>query len=175
MSEYTPRIYVADLADYVNGKLRGEWFTVLNYDSADDLLEAIGAMLKDAGEPGHEEWAIHDTDDFAGIRIGEYENLEQVFMHAKMLAEHGDAWAAYVDYFSPDSDEDYEADFEDRYRGEYASGKDFAEELYEDIFGGKLQDLPSLLRFHIDWGGIWRDLLLGGDYVESYGYIFEAN
>src|ERR1700722_12250921 len=72
--KHQPRIYVASLSDYNAGRLHGEWL-----DAAQDpeaLLAGIGAMS--SAEPGAEEWAIHDYEEFCGVRLGEYASIESV-------------------------------------------------------------------------------------------------
>lgn len=44
------------------------------------------------------------------------------------------------------------------YRG---TGADYAEELAADCFG--LNDIPTFLRYHIDWEGVARDMDINGD------------
>ncbi len=73
---YQPRIYVASLSDYNAGRLVGGWL------EADDDLEVltgtVEALLADSPNPGAEEWAIHDYDGFAGLRLDEHEPLATV-------------------------------------------------------------------------------------------------
>lgn len=41
------------------------------------------------------------------------------------------------------------------------TGADYAEELAADCYG--LKDIPSFLRYHIDWEGVARDMEINGD------------
>lgn len=70
---YSPKIYVASLSDYNTGRLHGIWI------DADQDIEAIHfevqAMLGASREPGVEEWAIHDFEDFGAVRLSEFEDL----------------------------------------------------------------------------------------------------
>jgi len=124
----TPRIYVACLAAYNNGILHGAWIDA--DQSADELHEAVQRMLAASPQPGAEEWAIHDFEGFAPLRLGEYESLERVAAIAAGIAEHGRAFTAWLSY---DSDRDpVEADaFEDAYRGEWESLRAYAEDYAE--------------------------------------------
>lgn len=60
-----PRIYVASLSDYNNGRLEGKWFDFDDYSDASELMGAITEMLDEItkkyndGEE-REEWAVHD-------------------------------------------------------------------------------------------------------------------
>ena len=65
----TPRIYVADLEAYNNGRLVGEWLDLSDYNDADELMDAIQDVLK---KSGGEEYAIHDYENFPSILYSEY-------------------------------------------------------------------------------------------------------
>ena len=61
----------------------------------------------------------------------------------------------------------YIESFEDSYRGEYESGADFAQELYEELHG----DLPIWIS--VDWEDSWDNLR--DEFSEENGYIFCDN
>jgi len=108
--------------------------------------------------PSAEEWAIHDHENFEGIKISEHSSIEDVSRHARMLSEHDGAWAAYVnlvgDHYAT------EDGFSDAYRGEYQS----AEESCRDC--GMLDgDEKNPLLNYIDWERFARDM-------EHDGYSF---
>lgn len=110
-----PRIYVADLAAYNNGRLHGVWLDATR--DVDELHADVQAMLADSPIPGAEEFAIHDFEDFTGYPLGEYENLAFVSKLAQGIAEHGQAFAAYADW---NRQEDPELEyFGDHYEGSY--------------------------------------------------------
>ena len=73
-TQVTPKIYVACLAAYNNGKLYGKWIDAAQ--DADEIHEEIQAMLKNSPEPMAEEWAIHDYEGFEGYSLGEYGGIE---------------------------------------------------------------------------------------------------
>jgi hypothetical protein len=63
--------------------------------------------------------------------------------------------------------------FRDSYVGEQ-SAAEYAEELA--ISCGDLENVPDWIHYHIDWEGVGRDMLLGGDVWESDGgYLFRSN
>ena len=70
-----PRIYVACLAAYNNGILHGAWIEAVD---AWSMWEATRDMLAKSPIPDAEEWAIHDYEGFASIRISEYASFERV-------------------------------------------------------------------------------------------------
>ena len=61
----TPRIYVASLADYNSGRLRGRWIDA--DQPAEAIREQIVEMLAESNEPIAEEWAIHDYENFGDL------------------------------------------------------------------------------------------------------------
>lgn len=90
-----PRIYVASLADYNSGRLVGRW---LDADQdEDELRRGAEDMLRSAAEPGAEEFAIHDYEGFAGLRLSEYESLATVARLARGFKQHGDAFGCWAE------------------------------------------------------------------------------
>jgi antirestriction protein len=126
----TPRIYVACLAAYNNGRLHGEWIDA--DQSADELHEDVRRMLAASPEPGAEEWAIHDYEGFGELRLSEWESFERVSAIAAGIAEHGDAFGAWLSYDESQDATDMRA-FEDAYRGEWDSLRAYAENFADDI------------------------------------------
>jgi antirestriction protein len=129
-STTSPRIYVACLAAYNNGRLHGEWIDA--DQTADAIYENVKQMLAASPEPGAEEWAIHDYEGFGELRLSEWESFERVAAIAEGIAEHGDAFTAWLSY-DPDQEPAAEG-FEDAYRGEWDSLRDYAED-YADQAG----------------------------------------
>lgn len=165
MTDKTPKIYCACLAAYNNGKLHGAW---INCDQdADDIWAEIEEMLKNSPEPGAEEWAIHDSENWQGIEIGEYENIERLALLAQILAEHGEAFAVYYQYYSSDATEE---DFVERYMGQYESEEDFVYEQWREC--GKLAEIEQLgiCESYIDWEAIARDWFIDSYHSVDVGY-----
>jgi antirestriction protein len=152
-----PRIYVASLSDYNNGRLHGAWI------DADQDFEAIGEeigeMLAESKYDPAEEYAIHDYEGFGAYRVDEYENLEDVARIGRGIAEHGPAFAAFAAHLDPA--EWYKLDdFDEHYRGQWASRADYAEQLLDDL-GIDLENLgPEMLQPYIsvDLDAFARDL-----------------
>jgi antirestriction protein len=124
-----PRVYVACLAAYNNGRLHGEWIDA--DQSADELHAAVQRMLAASPEPGAEEWAIHDYEGFGELRLSEWESFERVSAIAEGIAEHGDAFSAWLSYDDSRDLSDVSA-FEDAYRGEWDSLRAYAEDYAEE-------------------------------------------
>lgn len=164
----TPRIYVASLSDYNAGRLHGVWIDC--DQTADEIGDEVQEMLARSTEPGAEEYAIHDHENWSGLPIGEWTTLEQIAEWAELLTEHGPAFAAYM-LNDPTAE-----DFEESYQGEWRSEQDYAQDLAEDM-----GDLPTEYhwpRSYIDWDTATRDLF-SGDYwsAEAAGggvYVFRS-
>lgn len=159
-----PKIYVACLASYNAGVLHGAWIDVCDEDQVN---EEIQAMLKLSKEPLAEEFAIHDTDDFEGIRIEEYTPISDVVEIANAIDEHGDAFVAAYKY--NDSFEDALSAME-HYEGEYSSKEDFAWNWLE-MMEIVTDDTNPMIVAHLDAEGVAQDLL-SSDYYEVDGHYF---
>lgn len=153
-----PEIYVADLAAYNSGILRGEWIDATQ--DTTDIQTQIDEMLHGSPEFIAEDWAIHDYNQFygAGDYLGEHPNLEDVVETAELISEHGELAGLVIAHFCGDVDEAKRA-LEDMYSGEYDSLADFAEEFSE----ASVIDIPDHIARYIDYEGMGRDMELGGD------------
>lgn len=158
-----PRVWIGSLADYNNGVLHGDWVDAAVDD--EELIAAAQAILATSEEPGAEEYAIFDYDDFGDFRPEQYEQLSLVAKVARGIQEHGDAYAAWAQLH--DADPDMLNAFEDSYLGEYDSPEDWAREVaeessierrVEDAFG---ENLARFIRF--DAAQFAQDAWLGGD------------
>ena len=160
-----PRIYVASLADYNEGRLHGAWIDAAQDEEELDL--AVKEMLARAPSPGAEEWAIHDYEDFGALRLDEFESLAAVAKVAKGIAEHGPAFAAWAAHVGADSEALDE--FEDAYMGEWESAVAFAEEMLDDM--GHIEEIMRGVPEHlapyveIDYRGYFDNLAFGGEII----------
>ncbi len=152
---FQPRIYVACLAAYNSGYLHGAWI-----DAAQEpwsIFDDVKAMLAASPVRGAEEWAIHDYEDFGGVRIEEYTGFERVSGLAAFIAEHGEIGAALLAHYCGDLDEAREA-MADRYMGEHTSLADYVQDLTEES-----TPIPQPLRYYIDYQAMARDAELNGE------------
>ena len=174
-----PRIYVASLADYNAGRLHGRW---IDADQPIEVIrEEIAAMLAESREffPA-EEWAIHDYENFGGLRLSEYEDIELVAQVAFEITQHGPVFASLVSYLGGVSQvEEARRYMEEAYRGEWDSLTDYAQELIEDCYSAVLKNLPAFIKYRIDYEGIADDLEMGGDVFtlecEGKVHVFDAH
>ena len=154
-----PRIYVASLSDYNDGRLYGTWLDAAR--DPEELHDAVHGMLARAPTPGAEEFAIHDYENFGPLHLSEYESLETVSRIATGIAEHGPAFAHFAALVGT-TDSGELTGFEDAYLGHFESVQAYAEELLDDLGYEDLIDrlLPKHIRayVHIDVEGFARDL-----------------
>ncbi|WP_424214761.1 antirestriction protein ArdA [Streptomyces sp. BI20] len=94
------QIYVADLSAYNAGILHGEWIDAT--EDPDSIRDAITVMLEESPIPGAEEYAIHDTDGFGGVRVGEYDDIDDVHEIARTLDDFPAAVVAHIYIDNPD-------------------------------------------------------------------------
>ncbi len=173
-----PRIYVASLSDYNDGRLHGTW---LDADAdPDELADGIKDMLARSPTPGAEEWAIHDHEGFGPLHLGEYEDIATVSQLGRGIAEHGAAFAHWAAICGT-SDPDELARFDDVYLGHWNSVEAYAEELLDDLGIEALleREVPEHLQPYVsvDVDGFARDLEYLGDITASDGdhgvYLFD--
>ena len=153
------KIYIANLAKYNEGILKGEWLEL----PADEetIKETLEKVLGN-----DEEYAIHDFEsDIDGVNVKEYSNVYSLNVLAERLEkaeeEHGsDLLSAAIREFS-DIDEALEkldaGDFS------YYVNIDSKEDLgYAVVDEGLMGDIPKHLKNYIDYEAIGRDMCLEG-------------
>lgn len=161
-SEPALAIYAASLADYNAGRLHGRWIAVTT--DADDIRRQIAEMLAESTEPIAEEWAIHDYEGFAPLRLSEWHNLDNLAAIAKGFEEHGEIFLHVLDYVGDVNDiEEANRHLTEQYCGEFESLEHWVEEFMQDNYGHSLNALPSVLQSCIDWERVAREFELGGD------------
>ena len=173
--DFTPRVYVADLAAYNNGLLHGEWVDATQ--DPEDMWAAINAMLARSPIAGAEEIAIHDFE-MGPVHLSEYESIETISRLGRGYDEHGIAflhWAAYVGTSDPD---DLDR-FDGAYRGQHDSLTAWAEEFVNPDYIDSLLDehLPSFIRNYVtvDYEALGSDLAHDCHVAEDGGslHVFE--
>lgn len=171
-----PKIWIGCLAAYNAGKLHGEWVDAAVDE--DEIWEAQRRVLRTSPEPGAEEHFIADHEGFAPYRVGEYDGLTQVAQVARLIEEHGPAFAAWLandeSVLTDADDQELEEGFRDSYRGEWESERAFAEEEVEQLglpgvgfvykqasahFAVEYEPCLDELSSYLDWDSITRAMM----------------
>lgn len=159
-----PRVWIASLADYNDGRLHGEWVDAAV--DGNDLIRAAQRIVDTSPEPGAEEWAIFDYDNFGTYRVGEYEDLPTVATVARGISKFGPAFAFWAEESEAHID-DMEVGFEDAFMGFYESRDDFLDTMLDDLGANEAieKHVPQWLVAHIsiDRDGLIRDVQAAGD------------
>jgi antirestriction protein len=165
-----PKIYVACLAAYNNGHLHGLWIDATQ--DTEDIQNDINWMLSWSPVRDFEyceEWAIHDYNNFANIRLTEYESLSYISQIGQILsnADDKDLMGEWIDYAknlinNPDLDKIAE-DLSSYYCGQWDSETDFIlkSEIIEDYFNwSQFEKDYNFFSHHIDWDSMARELFM---------------
>lgn len=151
------RIYVANLAKYNEGILKGAWINL----PAADLWEQVREILGD-----DEEYAIHDFE--APFHISEYASLDDLNGIATHITNDYDMQRfAFLIYQGYDFDYAFQ-NYEDVTCYRNMSLEEVAEEMVDEgLFG----DIADNIKCYIDYERIARDLDIDG-YTETDSGVF---
>jgi antirestriction protein len=162
LREEGPRIYVASLSDYNNGRLHGTWIDAAQ--EPEQLQEEVAATLGRSHSGHAEEFAVHDYEGFGQYSVEEYDSLDWLSSIACGISDHGlafGAWAARVDH-----DKAALGRFEDSYLGSWRTLEAYTQDLIDDLGLEEAVDqhVPEGLRHYVrfDVAGYARDLELSG-------------
>lgn len=164
-------IYIANLEAYNNGYLVGEWLSLpATEEEIADTLERIGC-----GEDGAEH-AIHDYESDCGIKVDEYDNIDELNELAQELADldedEQNKVFAYLESISSDINKAVENIDRCELYENCETLEDLARELVDE---GCLGDIPDSIANYIDYDAIVRDLGFDGYYETSYGFYMLGN
>lgn len=174
-----PRIWIGSLSDYNNGVLHGEWIDATQ-DEAEVQRQIAEVLVRSPtaakhGDPA-EEYAIFDYDNFCGLQIGEYDSITEVIRLARLIEEHGEAFAAWAEYFGREvaTADDAGERFLGSYAGCYGSKEQYVKCLLDDL--GVTAELDEavnpILRGYVsvDYAMLARDLELEGSvtFIETH-------
>jgi antirestriction protein len=134
----SPKIYVADLAAYNEGKLIGEWLDLSNYDSGSEVMDAIQELLeKWSEEQGveREEYAIHDAEFIPSNLYSEYmgEDTFDKIIEIRKVAEDVGVPTEVITQWMSDTGHDDPTSASDAYYGRYTDEEDFAYQMVDDL------------------------------------------
>ena len=159
-------IYIANLAEYNNGKLVGDWISLpIEKNNFEDFLKTIG---------NPEEYAIHDYDNnigLDGLKIGAYESIDELNVLAERLEN------IIVDDGSNVVNALYEAVGDFNTALDCYEAKDYCyyenmtmEEVAQEYIEG-CYDIPEGLENYIDYEAFARDMRYDSYYETDYGVI----
>ena len=157
----TNRIYVADLAEYNNGTMKGIWIDL----PCDDIHATVKEMLG-----SNEEWAIHDYE--LPFKISEYEDLDSLNEITEKLVTLDDTDTAKIEFlmWNGETIERSLELYEDVEMYESTTLEDLAEMMIDEgLFG----EIPDLISNYIDYEKLGRDLSV--DYIEHNGNLFRGD
>lgn len=170
-SNDTPRIYVACLASYNEGKLFGQWIDLdIGYEF---VQESIRDMLADSPSQG-EEWAIHDYENIP-FHVSEWEDIPELCETIETLLScdyDRDLVIEVKEYFGFSFSEAVEY-LEDNYVGEYENLGEWAEDFLNET--GQLCDLDKNLIYYFDYDAYGRDSEINGDILHLAGHVLYNN
>jgi antirestriction protein len=139
------------------------------YRDNDSDCDNCGAALPAEFKPSAEEWAIHDHEGFGDLIKTEWPDIDELAELVAFMEGADDnerrAFRWLVDDLGRTvADAIERAPDVSIYDGEAA---DYAAEFAEDCYSAALDAMPDFLKFHIDWQGVARDLLIGGDIAQA--------
>lgn len=149
------QVYIANLAQYNNGRLVGEWVELPCEDLDARLKKIVG---------NDEEWAIHDYE--LPFEVEEYENvhdLNDFFTTFDDLDEMGQVKVLAMIEQGYDRSEALEQ-YEDCYIYVANNMTEVAEQIVDEQ--GLLSSMPEDLRYYFDYEAYGRDLDCNGNFVE---------
>tara|TARA_R100000995_G_scaffold81835_1_gene55015 strand:+ start:38 stop:598 length:561 start_codon:yes stop_codon:yes gene_type:complete len=155
-------IYFANLAEYISGRMVGDWVYPLAYADFEAFNDAIEVATEVAWEDP-DEIAVHDYDNFPNM--GEYPDHESIYNLAHALDGSSLDDDILIQYFEDNFSNDFEElpdvinQIEDAYVGEYDSLNDFAvEEANEHIGSVVNQRAQQFVSEYFDYESYANDL-----------------
>jgi antirestriction protein len=179
----TPKVWIGCLSAYNGGDLHGRW---VDADDADELERARAEVIRTSpawrrGEAA-EEHAVMDYDGFGSLdsALGEWPDFETVAAIARAIEKHGPVFLAYAEACEPDLNEDVASGFEDSYRGEWDSERDYAEHEIDDVGFAGLERIPDELLPYLDMEMITDVIFRHGTMTSCENptggvYVFDTN
>jgi len=155
------RIYIADLAEYNAGNLKGIWIDLPNANLWNEVQEMLGT---------NEEWSIHDYD--LPFSISEYEDLDELNTLAEKYEDLDETDIKKINFLIENNGATFDQaieSYEDTEIYEDMTMKDLAYELVDQ---GCFGEIPDHLACYIDYDAIANDL--GYDYTEIGQDIFRS-
>jgi len=180
MNSITPKVYVACLGCYNEGRLHGKW---MDTDELEEEWAILGDIkrcftsgfypLTSCKKPHHDEWAIHDFD---GVpNLGEHPDIPYLIKVMQAVEEHGEPFLEWfnLDPHNKSHHDDLGEAFQDAYAGEWDSKEEFAEEFAESCGYIDSASTNPLWRY-IDFEWFWNAELRHTHHY-SNGHVFRSD
>ena len=166
------KIYLTNLGLYNEGILSGEW---IELPALDEEIEAV--KLRTGYDEEHEEYFITDYEtDIDGLKIGEYDNIDELNELAELIEEDPDIVAALM-YYGYDTAEEIKEHWEDVIYCTTPSGWESEESAIGYYYAEEVGclEIPENLKNYFDYEAYGRDIMLEGSfYTAPSGAIYEV-
>lgn len=167
-----PAVYVGTYKKYNEGNLYGQWIDLTSFDyDYDEFTEYCHRLHADEEQP---EFMCQDFKNFPRAIYNEsgLPTEDEFLVINDAAAELDDkGQEAFAIYLSVAGELRTIDDFLEHYCGYYPNPGDFAEELFRDACN--MERVPEVVRYNIDWEGVFESMELNGEYYEERGYIFQ--
>ena len=168
------RIYLTNLGKYNEGELVGKWVDLPCDDFTAELAKIGVSNEPDKYGRYYEEYFITDYEsDVYGLRVGEYDNLEELNALAEAIEENEAAAAVLVEHGYTTADEIREHIDYVTYICEAGFNSDYELGYYYATEYGYLNDIPEYLQDYFDFEAFGRNIRLEGKFTEIDGSIYE--
>ena len=177
----SPKVYIADLLEYNNGRLVGKWFDLTDYSDGAELMQDIQQMLdeqtkKDKFGDVHEEYAVHDYENFPSEFYSEYMGEADFDKLISLIneAEDSDLPFDVIVKAMADLGRDELSEVKEAYFGSVSPSmgnewRDFAYEYVENV-GGIIGVSNADYYFDYESFGSDERINMGGEAEEQMGY-----
>ena len=159
-----PRVYVACLGCYNEGRLNGKWVDADEYEDYTHKCKHL--PCPNLCFPNHEEYAIHDYDFMPNL--GEYPDVEKVVEVAEAVIEHGFSIVNDFIEWGGDGVTTISDAFVTRLDG-WNYNKELGEYLIHEMC---LMEIPDEMSYYFDYEAYGRDMSVNTFYVSDKGNVF---
>ena len=176
----TPKIYVADLKSYNEGRLIGEHIDLSEYDSGSEVMDKISELMDEYSEKYHDgeetEYAIHDYENFDSSLYSEYmgeSEFDTIISAYKILDNYPELNMEVITEIMSDYNlegDEVEEWIDERYVGKFDSDEDLGYHFVEMV--GGIENVSNS-DFYFDYEKLGRDLSIN-DYTQ-YGDVYFNN
>ena len=166
------KIFYTNLGKYNEGFLMGEWIELPATD------EEIEALKKRTGfDEEHEEYFITDYEtDVNGLKVGEYDSIEELNELAEIIEEDPEIAEALI-YNGYDTPDEMREKWDDVYYITTPSGWESEESAIGYYYAEELGclDIPENLKNYFDYEAYGRDIMIESNfYTAESGAIYEV-